>query len=245
MVAPLVFIGAGVVVGAGAIWAAFRGTINPRKPVMSKKGNPARILTAKRVSPDGCPLVAAIHCGDTGEMIGIYGRKGGYGGTLWRRSEISMGTLEFEARRDLSDLINTPRPVLPPLSSTAVNGAQPQARLPLDFSRPLKTAQDNRVEILAEDRVDPEGNRIVALVKCQWFHLDPVRDFGIELKASKTDEIIGDFVPVDEQVINVYNTYGEFHGTVIAETDAAQGTAYLTSVDFEARRDMSDLRYAD
>ena len=45
MVAPLVFIGAGVVVGAGAIWAAFRGTINPRKPVMSKKGNPARILT--------------------------------------------------------------------------------------------------------------------------------------------------------------------------------------------------------
>ena len=29
MVAPLVFIGAGVVVGAGAIWAAFRGTINP------------------------------------------------------------------------------------------------------------------------------------------------------------------------------------------------------------------------
>jgi hypothetical protein len=63
MVAPLVFIGAGVVVGAGAIWAAFRGTINPKKPVMSKKGNPARILTAKRVSPDGCPLVAAIHCG--------------------------------------------------------------------------------------------------------------------------------------------------------------------------------------
>jgi hypothetical protein len=44
---------------------------------------------------------------------------------------------------------------------------------------------------------------------------------------------------------NVYNTDGEFHGTVIAETDAAQGTAYLTSVDFEARRDMSDLRYAD
>ena len=141
MVAPLVFIGAGVVVGAGAIWAALRGTINPKKPVMSKKGNPARILTAKRVSPDGCPLVAAIHCGDTGEMIGIYGRKGGYGGTLWRRSEISMGTLEFDARRDLSDLINTPRPVLPPLSSTAANGAQPQARLPLDFSRPLKTAQ--------------------------------------------------------------------------------------------------------
>ena len=32
---------------------------------------------------------------------------------------------------------------------------------------------------------------------------------------------------------------------MIAETDAAQGTAYLTSVDFEARRDMSDLRYAD
>ena len=90
-----------------------------------------------------------------------------------------------------------------------------------------------------------EGNRIVALVKCQWFHLDPVRDFGIELKAGKTGEIIGDFVPVDEQVINVYNTYGAFHGTVIAETDAAQGTAYLTSVDFEARRDMSDLRYAD
>ena len=243
MVAPLVFIGAGVVVGAGAIWAVFRGTISPKKPVMTKKGNPARILTAKRVSPDGCPLVAAIHCGDS-EMIGIYGKKGGYGGTLWRRREISMGTLEFDARRDLSDLINTPQPVLPPLSSATVT-AQPETRLPLDFSRPIKTAQGNRVEILAEDRVDPEGDRIVALVKCQWFHLDPAGDFNAELKIRETGEIIGDFVPVDEQVINVYNTYGEFHGTVVAETDAAQGTAFLTSVDFEARRDLSDLRYAD
>jgi hypothetical protein len=230
MVAPLVLIGGGMVAGAMALWAAIRQALDLSKPIRTRKGNGVRILTSQRISSDGCPIVAAVNCGgDIGEVISIYTKGGVFGGTLWTMDERRAGSLSKPGERDFTGLINASEPIPAPLPPEPVGVVNSIPRPPLDFSRPMRTQLGNRVQILAMDRIDPTENRIVALVHLQWLDNDP----GIPRGATVT-----------EQVVNVYNKFGHFYGTVIAEAEAESGKAYLGSPKFDLKRDMSDLCYS-
>jgi hypothetical protein len=230
MVAPLVLIGGGMVAGAMALWAAIRQALDLSKPIRTRKGNGVRILTSQRISSDGCPIVAAVNCGgDIGEVISIYTKGGVFGGTLWTMDEYRAGSLSEPGERDFTGLINASKPVPAALSPEPVGVVYSIPRPPLDFSRTMRTQLGNRVQILAMDRIDPTDNRIVALVHLQWLDNDP----GVPRRATVT-----------EQVVNVYNKFGHFYGTVIAEAEAESGKAYLGSPKFDLKRDMSDLCYS-
>ena len=230
MVAPLVLIGGGMVAGAMALWAAIRQALDLSKPIRTRKGNGVRILTSQRISSDGCPIVAAVNCGgDIGEVISIYTKGGVFGGTLWTMDEHCVGSLSEPGERDFTGLINASERVPAPLSPEPVGVVYSIPRPPLDFSRTMRTQLGNRVQILAMDRIDPTDNRIVALVHLQWLDNDP----GVPQRATVT-----------EQVVNVYNKFGQFYGTVISEAEAERGKAYLKSPKFDLKRDMSDLCYS-
>ena len=227
MVAPLVLIGGGMVAGAMALWAAIRQALDLSEPIKTRKGNGVRILTSQRISSDGCPIVAAVNCGgDIGEVISIYTKGGVFGGTLWTKDEHCVGSLSEPGERDFTGLINASKPVPAPLSPEPVGVVCSIPRPPLDFSRTMRTQLGNRVQILAMDRIDPTDNRIVALVHLQWLDNDPLD------------------ATVTEQVVNVYNKFGQFYGTVIPESEAEHGKAYLKSPKFDLKRDMSDLCYS-
>ena len=230
MVAPLVLIGGGMVAGAMALWAAIRQALDLSKPIKTRKGNGVRILTSQRISSDGCPIVAAVNCGgDIGEVISTYTKSGVFGGTLWTMDEYCVGSLSEPGERDFTGLINASERVSAPLSPEPVGVVYSIPRPPLDFSRTMRTRLGNRVQILAMDRIDPTDNRIVALVHLQWLDNDP----GTPQCATVT-----------EQVVNVYNKFGQFYGTVIPESEAEHGKAYLKSPKFDLKRDMSDLCYS-
>jgi len=219
-----------MVAGAMALWAAIRQALDLSKPIRTRKGNGVRILTSQRISSDGCPIVAAVNCGgDIGEVISIYTKGGVFGGTLWTMDERRAGSLSKPGERDFTGLINASEPIPAPLPPEPVGVVNSIPRPPLDFSRPMRTQLGNRVQILAMDRIDPTENRIVALVHLQWLDNDP----GIPRGATVT-----------EQVVNVYNKFGHFYGTVIAEAEAESGKAYLGSPKFDLKRDMSDLCYS-
>jgi hypothetical protein len=241
MVAPLVLIGGGMVAGAMALWAAIRQALDLSKPIKTRKENGVRILTSQRISSDGCPIVAAVNCGgDIGEVISIYTKGGVFGGTLWTMDEYRAGSLSEPGERDFTGLINASKPVPAALSPEPVGVVYSIPRPPLDFSRTMRTQLGNRVQILAMDRIDPTDNRIVALVHLQWLDNDPLDGPQADLKAVRT----GDPATVTEQVVNVYDKFGRFHGTVIPEAEAERGKAYLNSPEFDLKRDMSDLCYS-
>jgi len=225
-----VLIGGGMVAGAMALWAAIRQALDLSKPIKTRKGNGVRILTSQRISSDGCPIVAAVNCGgDIGEVISTYTKSGVFGGTLWTMDEYRVGSLSEPGERDFTSLINASERVPAPLSPEPVGVVYSIPRPPLDFSRTMRTQLGNRVQILAMDRIDPTENRIVALVHLQW--LD--NDLGVPQHATVT-----------EQVVNVYNKFGQFYGTVIPESEVEHGKAYLKSPKFDLKRDMSDLCYS-
>ncbi|WP_147040083.1 hypothetical protein [Skermanella aerolata] len=241
MVAPLVLIGGGMVAGAMALWAAIKQGLDLSEPIRTRKGNGVRILTSQRTSSDGHPIVAAVNCGgDIGEAIGIYTKTGAFGGTLWSMDEVRAGFLAALDERDLTGLVNGPKPEPAPLSAERITYSAP--RPPLDFSRPMRTQLGNRVQILALDRASPAGDRIVALVHLQWLDNDTP---DVSPKSPKTAR---PGVPMDagvtEQVVNVYDKFGRFHGTVISETEAERGKAHLDSPKFDIKRDTSDLCYS-
>jgi hypothetical protein len=230
MVAPLVLgIGAGIFFGVGAILAAWKSPLKLDEAIRTKKGNRVRILRSNRAASDGCRLVAAVHCGgQTGEVINVYTEEGVFGGTLWTLAEYRDGILDNPGERDLSNLVNTATAIPKPLAPRAADGASSTARSPLNVSARLKTGLGNVVWILTGNRVDAAGNRIVALVPILCLHHGPD----------------GHVTSTLEQVVNVYNRYGDFAGTVIPEKDAARGKEYLHSVEFVTRNDMTDLVYA-
>jgi hypothetical protein len=243
MVAPLVLIGGGMVAGAMALWAAIRQAPDLSKPIKTRKGNGVRILTSQRISTDGCPIVAAVNCGgDIGEVISIYTKVGVFGGTLWTMDERRAGSLSELGERDFTGLINASEPVPAPLPPEPVGVVNSIPRPPLDFSRAMRTQLGNRVQILAMDRIDLTDNQIVALVHLQWLDNDPLDGPQADLKAVRTGVPRG--ATVTEQVVNVYNKFGHFHGTVISEAEAESGKAYLNSPKFDLKRDMSDLCYS-
>jgi hypothetical protein len=242
MVAPLVLIGGGMVAGAMALWTAIRQALDLSKPIKTRKGNGVRILTSQRISSEGCPIVAAVNCGDIGEVISVYTKGGVFGGTLWTMDEHRSGSLSEPGERDFTGLINASEPVPAPLSPEPVGVVTSIPCPPLDFSRPMRTQLGNRVQILALDRIDPADHRIVALVHLQWLDNDPADGPQADPEAVRTG--VSRQAAVTEQVVNVYNKFGRFHGTVISEADVERGKACLESPKFDLRRDMSDLCYS-
>jgi hypothetical protein len=144
--------------------------------------------------------------------------------------------------RDFTGLINASEPVPAPLSPEPVGVVYSIPRPPLDFSRTMRTQLGNRVQILAMDRIDPTDNRIVALVHLQWLDNDPRDGPQADPEAVRTS--VPRRATVTEQVVNVYNKFGQFYGTVISEAEAERGNAYLKSPKFDLKRDMSDLCYS-
>jgi hypothetical protein len=242
MVAPLVLIGGGMAAGAMALWAAIRQALDLSKPIKTRKGNGVRILTSQRISSDGCPIVAAVNCGDIGEITSVYTKGGVFGGALWTMDEHRLGSLSETGERDFTGLINTSKPVPAPPSPEPASMASSIPRPPLDFSRAMRTQLGNRVQILALDRIDPTDNRIVALVHLQWLDNDPADGPQADLEAVRSG--VSGQATVTEQVVNVYNKFGRFHGTVISKAEVERGKAYLVSPKFDLKRDMSDLCYS-
>jgi hypothetical protein len=242
MVAPLVLVGGVMVAGAMTFWAAIKPSLDLSRPVMTRNGNVVRILTSQRISSDGCPIVAAVNCGGSGEVINIYTKSGVFGGTLWTLDEYLAGSLQGSVELDCSDLLNTSEPVAVPIFAEPVGIVSSAAQPPLDFSRAIQTKLGNRIRVLAMDRIGLSENRIVVMVHLQWLDIDPLKGAQVELNAIRTGEIRGKTVM--EQVVNIYNKYGHFHGTVIAEAEAEQGKAYMMSPRFDMRHDMTDLCYS-
>lgn len=241
MVAPLLLIGGGMVAGAMALWAAIKPGLDLSEPIVTRKGNDVRILTSQRTASDGHPIVAAVNCGgETGEVINIYTKAGAFGGTLWSLDEVRAGALRDDDERDLTGLLNASKPAPAPLFRKPA--AIPAPRPPLDFSRAMRTQLGNRVQILALDRVSPADDRIVALVHLQWLDNDPP-DGAQETPRAARPGLAMD-AAVTEQVVNVYDRFGQFHGTVISEAEAERGREYLDSAEFDIKRDTSDLCYS-
>jgi hypothetical protein len=161
MVTPMVLLSGGIAVGFLALWVTKRPPPDLTKPLRTENGSGVRILTSQRPSPDGYPIVAAVHGTAADGVINLYTRDGVYGGTLWSPRDCWAGWLHDRDDRDLSNLINAAAPV--PAAPEPVGATL--SRPPLEVWRPLATEPGGPVRILAQERIAGVGDCLVVLVR--------------------------------------------------------------------------------
>ena len=185
--------------------------------------------------------MAAVNCGgDTGEAINIYTKAGVFGGTFWTMDEHA------------GEHFRNPASAILPVDQrvqTGIGAAFPEQGVRSSHTPATTRLFPHDANATGQPGSDPgdgphrpTDNRIVALVHLQWLDNDPPDGPQETHKAARTDHPRS--ATVTEQVVNVYDKFGHFHGTVISEAEAERGKAYLNSPKFDLKRDMSDLCYS-